>query len=206
MIFVESKRETEERKEMNWIDYTIFAVLFFAAAFGLASGTVLQLLRIGCLLLSFFAAIFFHSILGSVMKGIFTPSTAGLLSYFVVFGVAFIATYIFTDILKRIMGRWKMGIGLRLFGALLGILKGLIFCGVVIFGVLLFCAKPTCDKVNTSKIASQIGRGMQTIVSVVPESVSNKVRGYAEEIKKKKLSKDAKPEKPDKDEDSKSPL
>ncbi|HLE86100.1 MAG TPA: CvpA family protein [Candidatus Brocadiaceae bacterium] len=191
---------------MNWIDYTIFAVLFFAAAFGLANGTVLQLLRIGCLLLSFFAAIFFHSILGSVMKGIFTPSTAGLLSYFVVFGVAFIATYIFTDILKRIMGRWKMGIGLRLFGALLGILKGLIFCGVVIFGVLLFCAKPTCDKVNTSKIASQIGRGMQTIVSVVPESVSNKVRGYAEEIKKKKLSKDAKPEKPDKDEDSKSPL
>ena len=191
---------------MNWIDYTIFAVLFFAAAFGLANGTVLQLLRIGCLLLSFFAAIFFHSILGSVMKGIFTPSTAGLLSYFVVFGVAFIATYIFTDILKRIMGRWKMGIGLRLFGALLGILKGLVFCVVVIFGVLLFCAKPTCDKVNTSKIASQIGRGMQTIVSVVPESVSNKVRGYAEEIKKKKLSKDAKPEKPDKDEDSKSPL
>jgi len=41
---------------------------------------------------------------------------------------------------------------------------------------------------------------MQTIVSVVPESVSNKVRGYTEEIRKKKLSKDAKPEKPDKDE------
>ena len=191
---------------MNWIDYTIFAVLFFAAAFGLANGTVLQLLRIGCLLLSFFAAIFFHSILGSVMKGIFTPSTAGLLSYFVVFGVAFIATYIFTDILKRIMGRWKMGIGLRLFGALLGIFKGLVFCGVIIFGVLLFCAKPTCDKVNTSKIAGQIGKGMQTIVSLVPESVSKKVRGYAEEIRKKKLPKDAKPEKPDTDEDFKSSL
>jgi uncharacterized membrane protein required for colicin V production len=189
---------------MNWIDYTIFAVLFFSTALGLASGPVLQLLRIGCLLVSFFAAIFFHSILGSAMKGIFTPATANLLSYFIVFGVAFIATYIFTDILKRVMERWKIGFGLRLFGALLGILKGLVFCGVVIFGVLLFCAKPTCDKVNTSKIASQIGRGMQTIVSVVPESVSNKVRGYAEEIKKKKLSKDAKPEKADKDEDSKS--
>ncbi len=191
---------------MNWIDYTIFAVLFFSAALGLASGPVLQLLRIGCLLVSFFAAIFFHSILGSAMKGIFTPATANLLSYFIVFWVAFIATYIFTDILKRIMERWEIGFGLRLFGALLGILKGLIFCGVVIFGVLLFCAKPTCDKVNTSKIAGQIGRGMQTIVSVVPESVSNKVRGYAEEIKKKKLSKDAKPEKADKDEDSKSSL
>jgi len=183
---------------MNWIDYTIFAVLFFSTALGLASGPVLQLLRIGCLLLSFFAAIFFHSILVGILKTIFTPSTASLISYFAVFGVAFIATYIFTDILKRIMGRWKMGFGLRLFGALLGILKGLVFCGVIIFGVLLFCAKPTCDTVNASKIANQIGKGMQTIVSVVPESVSNKVRGYAEEIRKKKLSKDAKPEKSDK--------
>ena len=191
---------------MNWIDYTIFAVLFFSTALGLASGPVLQLLRIGCLLLSFFAAIFFHGILVGILKGIFTPSTASLLSYFIVFGVAFIATYIFTDILKRIMGRWKMGFGLRLFGALLGILKGLVFCGVIIFGVLLFCAKPTCDKVNASKIANQIGKGMQTMVSIVPESVSNKVRGYAEEIKKKKLSKDAKPEKSDKEEDFKSSL
>ncbi|MDO8142129.1 MAG: CvpA family protein, partial [Candidatus Brocadiales bacterium] len=154
---------------MNWIDYTIFVVLFFATALGLASGPVLQLLRIGCLLVSFFAAIFFHSILGGVMKGIFTPSTANLLSYFVVFGVAFIATYIITDVLKRIMGKWEMGFGLRLFGALLGILKGLVFCGIIIFGVLLFCTRPTCDKVNASKIASQIGKGMQTIVSVVPE-------------------------------------
>ncbi|MBM4066367.1 MAG: CvpA family protein [Planctomycetes bacterium] len=183
---------------MNWIDYTIFAVLFFSTAMGLASGPVLQLFRICCLLLSFFAAIFFHSILVGILKTIFTPSTASLISYFFVFGVAFIATYIFTDILKRIMGRWKMGFGLRLFGALLGILKGLVFCGVIIFGVLLFCAKPTCDTVNASKIASQIGKGMQTIVSVVPESVSNKVRGYAEEIRRKKLSKDAKPEKSDK--------
>jgi len=191
---------------MNWIDYTIFAVLFFAAAFGLASGPVLQLLRIGCLLVSFFAAIFFHVILVGILKGIFTPSTASLLSYFIVFGVTFIATYIFTDILKRIMGKWKTGFGLRLFGALLGILKGLVFCGVIIFGILLFCIKPTCDKVNASKIASQIAKGMQTIVSIVPESVSNKVRGYAEEIRKKKLSKDAKPEQPNKDEEFKPSL
>ena len=191
---------------MNWIDYTIFAVLFFAAAFGLASGPVLQLLRIGCLLVSFFAAIFFHVILVGILKGIFTPSTASLLSYFIVFGVTFIATYIFTDILKRIMGKWKTGFGLRLFGALLGILKGLVFCGVIIFGVLLFCIKPTCDKVNASKIASQIAKGMQTIVSIVPESVSNKVRGYAEEIRKKKLSKDTQPEQPNKDEEFKPSL
>lgn len=193
---------------MNWIDYTIFVILFFSMALGLANGPVLQLMRIGCLLASFFAAIFFHSILGGVMKGIFTPATANLVSYFAIFCIAFIAAYIITDVLKRIIGKWTTGFGLRMLGGLLGIFKGLVFCGVIIIGVLSFCSKPTCDKVGASKIASQIGKGMQTIVSLVPESVSDKVRGYAEDIRKKKSPKEPEPEpeKPAKDEDFKSSL
>lgn len=188
---------------MNWIDYSIFAVLFFATIFGLASGPLLQFLRIGSLLISFFTALFFYGILSNFLKGIFTLYTANLLSYFVIFGVAFMATYILTDLVKRIMGKWEMGMGLRLFGGLLGILKGLVFCGVIIFGILLFSSKSTCDRVNASKIAAQIGKGMQTIVSVIPESISSKIKGYAEGIEKKNLSKDAEP---DKDEDFKSSL
>ncbi len=177
---------------MNWIDYTIFVVLFFAAILGLANGPVIQFLRIGCLLVSFFTAIFFHGILSNMLKGIFTLLTANLLSYFTIFGVAFIVTYILTDIVKRLIGQWNMGVGLRLFGALLGILKGLVFCGVIIFGVLLFCSKPTHDKVNASKTATQIGRGMQTIASIIPESVVNKIKGYTEKIEGGRKSNDAK--------------
>jgi uncharacterized membrane protein required for colicin V production len=175
--------------------------LFFATVLGLASGPVLQFLRIGCLLVSFLVSLFFYSVLSNFLKGIFTLPTANIFSYFIIFGVAFMATYILTDLAKRIMGKWEMGMGLRLFGGLLGILKGLVFCGVIIFGVLLFCSKSTCGRVNTSKIATQIGKGMQTIVSVIPENIANKIKGYAEGIEKKNLSKDAKPSE---DEDFKS--
>jgi uncharacterized membrane protein required for colicin V production len=178
---------------MNWIDYSIFAILFFATVFGLASGPVLQFLRIGCLLVSFFTAIFFYDILSNFLKGIFTIHTADSLGYFVIFGVAFMVTYILTDLVKRVMGKWEMGMGLRLFGGLLGLLKGVVFCGAIIFGVLSFCSKPTCDRVSTSKVATRIGKGMQTIILIVPESVSSKIKGYTEGIKKKNLSKDAKP-------------
>lgn len=191
---------------MNWIDYSIFAILFFATVFGLASGPLLQFLRIVCLLVSFFTALFFYDILSNLLKGIFTLRTANVLSYFFIFGVAFMVTYILTDLVKRILGKWEVGIGLRLFGGLLGILKGLVFCGVIIFGVLLFCSKPTCDRVHASKIATQIGKGMQTIVSAISENVSSKIRGYAEGIRKKNLSKGAKPEESDKDEDFKPSL
>ncbi len=185
---------------MNWIDYSIFVILFFAMVFGLASGPVLQFLRIGCLFISFFTALFLYDNLSNFLKGIFTLHTANMLGYFVIFGVASMVCYILTDLLKRILGKWEIGMGLRLLGGLLGILKGLVFCGVIIFGVLSFCSKPTCDRVHTSKVATQIEKGMRTIVSIIPENVSSKIKGYTEGIKQKNISKDAKP---DKDEDFK---
>ena len=179
---------------MDWIDFIIFTILFVAAILGLVSGPILQVLRIICILISFFTAFFFDSTLSNILYGIFTPATANVLSYFTIFGVAFIITYIFTDIVKRLIGEWNMGVGLTLFGGLLGIVKGLIFCGVIILGILLFCSKSTRDIVNTSNIAAQIGRGMQNMVLMVPEGVSNKIKGKSEESKKKITpKKDAQP-------------
>ncbi len=180
---------------MNWIDYSIFAVLFFAAAFGFTGGPLLQLMRITGLLASFFVAVFFYSVLGSRLNGIFTPSTADLLSYFIVFTLAFIAAYIVTDVLRRVIGKWVLGIGLRLLGTILGILKGLVFCGVIIFGVVSFCGKPACSTVRASPIASSVEKGMQAIVSVMPQSAIVSIKGYVEKMKEDKKQKEARPDK-----------
>lgn len=177
---------------MNWIDYTIFTILFFSAIFGLSSGPVIQCIRIACLLISFFTAVFFYGILSNILKSVFVPPTASLLSYFITFGTALIITYIITDIIKRALNTWDMGIGIRLFGGLLGIIKGIVFCGVIIFGILSFCSKPTCDKIFTSKIATQIGKGMQTMVSLIPEDISNKMKSGEEELKENKIPEDVK--------------
>ncbi|MCF6157030.1 MAG: CvpA family protein [wastewater metagenome] len=173
---------------MNWIDYTIFTLVFFTAIFGLAGGPVIQFIRIICLFISFFAAFFFYPILGNVLKGVFTFPVANLLGYFIIFGTAFILTYVLSDLVKRALERWNIGIGLRLFGALLGIVKGLIFCGVIIYGVLLFCSKPTCNQVYQSRVAVPIGKGMHTITSLIPENTLKKImNGNGEEGRKDKI-------------------
>lgn len=188
---------------MYLIDYTIYAVLFFAAVMGLASGPLLQFLRIGCLFISFFTALLFHDILSNFLKGIFTASTAGLLGYLVIFGVAFIATHILTDLIKKIIGKWELGMGMRLLGGLLGILKGLLFSGVIIYGVLMFCSTSTCETVYSSKAAILIGKGMQKIIAAIPENISKKIKDYAAGVKKKDLPKD---KETDRGEDFKSSL
>lgn len=178
---------------MNWIDYTIFVVLFFSAVLGLVSGPVLQFFRICSLFISFFTAFFFHTILSKILDDIFSPSTGNLLGYFIVFGAAFIVTYIFLDILRKVTGTWKMGTGLRLLGAPLGIIKGTIFCGIIIFGILLFCNKPAHEKIHNSKTASHIGKGMHTVVSLIPESILKRAVGLTQEITEKGQQKEIKP-------------
>lgn len=185
---------------MNWIDYTVVTVLFFFAMAGLFNGPVTQLIKIVCVVISFFVAFIFFDILSNILQRVFTSSMSNLLSYFVIFGVAFIITHIVTDIIKKILRGWDMGFGLRLFGALLGGISGLVFCGAVIFGVLLFSSKPTIEKVNTSKIANRIGEGMQAVVSLVPPDTLRRIRGYKEDERNttsddKNLSKDFKSDK-----------
>lgn len=180
---------------MNWIDYTIFATLIFAALFGLASGPIIQILRIIGLSISFFLAIIFCETLGRVLQGTFSTLTAYLVSYFIIFFVSCVVAYIIIDIMRRLLGEMSVGVGLRLLGGILGILKGLIFCGAIIMGILSFSSKNVQVVANSSKTASQIGKGMQTIASIVPRDVLIKMKDSEEETQETQSPKEGKAKK-----------
>ncbi|HJW85785.1 MAG TPA: CvpA family protein [Candidatus Brocadiaceae bacterium] len=191
---------------MNWIDYIIFSTLFFAALFGLGSGPIIQVLRIIGLFFSFFLAIIFYETLGKVLQGTFTVLTSYLVGYFIILFVSCVITYIIIDVIRRLLGEMTVGVGLRLFGGILGVLKGLIFCGAIIVGLSSFASVTVRMVINTSKTAPQIGKGMLTIASVIPKDILAKVKESEEETmlpidgkpKKSAVKKDKKPVKPDK--------
>src|SRR4030067_2457530 len=191
---------------MNWIDYIIFSTLFFAALFGLGSGPIIQVLRIIGLFFSFFLAIIFYETLGKVLQGTFTVLTSYLVGYFIILFVSCVITYIIIDVIRRLLGEMAGGGGLRLFGGILGVLKGLIFCGAIIVGLSSFASVTVRMVINTSKTAPQIGKGMLTISSVIPKDILAKVKESEEETmlpidgkpKKSAVKKEKKPVKPDK--------
>ena len=182
---------------MNWIDYIIFAILFINAAIGLANGPVIQFLRILSLFVSFFVTILFYEILANILKSTFTLPAAYMLGYFIIFGTAFIITHIVIDIIKRIMDKWEISIGFKLFGGLLGIINGLVFCGMIILGVISFSGKITISMVNESKVAPVLGFWMQNLVSAIPERVVNKIKSIECQTKKDTSPKDKKASKED---------
>ncbi|MEK7733241.1 MAG: CvpA family protein [Planctomycetota bacterium] len=166
---------------MNWIDYIIFSTLFFAALFGLGSGPIIQALRIIGLFFSFFLAIIFYETLGKVLQGTFTVLTSYLVGYFIILFVSCVITYIIIDVIRRLLGEMAVGVGLRLLGGILGVLKGLIFCGAIIVGLSSFASVTVQMVTNTSKTAPQIGKGMLTIASVIPKDILAKIKDSEEE-------------------------
>lgn len=170
---------------MNWIDYIICGVLVIAVISGLNSGPIFQFLRICSILLSFLVAFFFYDIPANILGKFISPDTLATLSYFLLFGLTFIITYIFTDVIRRFTGKWTPGVGLRLLGGLLGILKGFIFCGAIIFGIMVLNVKPADNRINSSWLAYYIGKGMQATVSMIPEDFSNKIKKYKETMEAK---------------------
>ena len=180
---------------MNWIDYTIFTTLFFAALFGLGSGPIIQVLRIIGLFISFFLAIIFYETLGKVLQGTFSLLTAYLVGYFIILFVSFVVAYIIIDIIRRLLGEMSIGVGLRMLGGILGILKGLIFCGAIIVGILSFSSNTVRMVTNTSKTAPQIGKGMQTIASIIPKDILTKMKDSDEETNETTSPKEEKPKK-----------
>lgn len=188
---------------MNWIDYIIFSMLFFAALFGLGSGPIIQVLRIVGLFVSFFLAIIFYETLGKVLQGTFTVLTSYLVGYFIILFVSCVIAYIIIDVIRRLLGEMTVGVGLRLLGGILGVLKGLIFCGAIIVGLSSFGSVTVRMVINTSKTAPQIGNGMLAIASVIPKDIAEKMKASEDEAMlpidgKPKKSAGKKDKKPDK--------
>jgi uncharacterized membrane protein required for colicin V production len=151
-----------------WIDCAIFVVLFSTLFAGLSCDPMLQFLRTVGLFLAFFIALICYGVFGSILQGIFSPSMVNMVSYFVIFGFVCIVVNVLIDYFKNVVNEWNFGGWSSLLGGLLGVIGGVVLCGVVIFGILGFCGKSTCAKIHNSLIAPHIGRLMQNMVCVIP--------------------------------------
>ncbi|MCF6149512.1 MAG: CvpA family protein [Candidatus Kuenenia sp.] len=177
---------------MNWIDITIFVVLCISIIFGFIDGPICQFLRISSLFISFCAALFYNAIISNIFKNVFSVSLNNILSYFIIFALVALITTIIADFPKNMIDNLKIGSWYNLFGAVLGLVKGTIFCGAIIFGILSLCNKPACEVIYTSKVATAIGNGMQNIASITSNSFLSKMRKNNNENRENKVSNNTK--------------
>ena len=120
---------------MNLIDLILLAFLAVFIIGGYRKGIIVGLSNIAALLLGIYAAVHFSKFLNEMLVQRFDPSpnTAPILSFIFTFLLVVIAVIL----VARLTGRFADIIGLgflnRLFGALLGIVKGVILASLILF-------------------------------------------------------------------------
>lgn len=120
---------------MNFLDYSLLIIVGVFAILGYRKGLIISLVSIAALILGIYAAVNFSNYLDSTLMEHLHPSRKWL--PFISFGLTFLLVLIGVLLIGKVLEKLTDIVGLkfvnRLFGAVLGAVKGIILASVLFF-------------------------------------------------------------------------
>ncbi len=166
---------------MNTLDWVLICIGAFCVLRGLMRGAISQIFGVAGILAGFLVASHQYKQVSVSLTGLF-PSigagAAGPLS----FGLLFLITWFVVGVLGSWIARVVRGVGLgfldRLWGAMIGLAKALLFA-IVTFSILTLFIDGKPALIAQSKLAPGIGEASEFLFKITP-------RGMQEELSKKR--------------------
>ena len=123
---------------LNWLDIILLLILLIGLALGILKGLVRQIVSILAVLLGLILALTFYSVIASAFKSMIKDETIGHFLSFVTifFAVVTIGWLIGRMFSKAMKGPFKFLN--HVLGGALGLLKGALICGILVFALLVF--------------------------------------------------------------------
>jgi membrane protein required for colicin V production len=169
---------------MNWFDVLLIGILVASVAHGFARGFI----RIGigfiATVLGFLLASWFYGTAGSFLTpAIHSPVIANIAGFGIVFAGVMVLGAIVSAVLARMLRLVGLGMADRAGGAALGAVRGVLFCVIVIVGILAFSPRrPTA--VAESHFAPYLAETAQSMANLTPYEIRNGVRRQYEDLKR----------------------
>ncbi|MCP5003432.1 MAG: CvpA family protein [Planctomycetes bacterium] len=158
---------------MNWLDYTLIAVVAIGTILGLTSGPLWQVFRTLSLIISVAVSLVFHKIATGVLEGLFGPETAGVLAYAAVFSAVLIFTYVMGNLFKSTLTKRKFGLSGRVLGGGMALLKATIVCCIFISGMSYLGNESANTTIEDSIIAKNLNEVSKTVISKFPDRIKD---------------------------------
>ena len=155
---------------MNFFDVLIFGFLALFIINGFRKGFIISLASLAALILGIYLAVHFSNFVQDILQKNLHPSQTWLpiLSFIITFVVVVILVLIVAKIAEKIMDVVGMGFINKLAGALLGLVKGVIFASIILYIIF------SIDK-NKKWITADDRKGsfsMSTVEKVFPRIIS----------------------------------
>lgn len=162
--------------DMNWVDWSIIAVVGISAGMGALTGLVWQVGKIGVLFLSFMASAHLHGpiarALGATVK---TPQIALILSYMITFVIAYAALLVVLWLVafKALKAAKLKGID-RCLGAGLGAIKGALLSSILLLVLSCYPAGGVRTDLQNSRLAPAFLNVSRALAALIPGDLKHK--------------------------------
>jgi membrane protein required for colicin V production len=168
----------------NWLDVLLLLILAVLFILGLFKGFVRQLIGLAAMIAGLVAALLYYP----QAALLFAPLAArDVFSHFLAFAAIFLIFLCLGWLISRIIGRFVKG-PLKFFnhvlGGVLGILKGILLCGIICFSLLVFPV--TTGVLKESTLAPLCLKMTRYVVRLIPQELKDRFNQTYHEIVEKR--------------------
>lgn len=157
---------------VNWLDLIFLVILGLTVLFGVLKGFVRQIIGILAVIVGLILAVNYYPGVSDFFSRWISSST---LSHFIAFIVIFIAALCLGGVLSFLFSKVMKGplkFVNNVLGGGLGLLKGLLICGVIVFAMLVFPFKE--DALRQSFLAPYCLRITKAVIYLIPDDLKEK--------------------------------
>ncbi len=164
----------------NWLDVLLLIILAVTVILGAVKGLARQIIGIAAVVAGLILALRYYANAGDVFAFLSNPVLANLLGFFLIFaGVLGVGWIINRLVSKTVKGPLKSLN--HLLGAGLGLIKGVLICGIVVFGMLVFPVN--IQALKESRLAPISLKMTRAAYDIIPQDLKEKfILAYQEII------------------------
>lgn len=161
---------------MNFLDYILLVIVTIFAILGYRKGIIVSLVTIGALILGIYAAVNFSNYLDATLMEHLKPSRKWLpfLSFTITFLLVLVGMLLIGKLMEKLIDVVGLGFVNRLFGSILGIVKGIILASILFFIAVTIDHKGkwlTAEHKNKSFFYNQLARVFPVMIGWMGEDI-----------------------------------
>jgi membrane protein required for colicin V production len=154
---------------MNWLDFVLLAIILVTAVVGIFKGFVRQVIGLVAVVAGLIlACLYYEQTAGIFMTFVKNDLVSNFLGFLLIFVVVLIAGAILGHLFTKAM-KGPLAFANRLFGAIFGVVKAVLICGILVFALVSFeIAKPALE---TSVLAPACLGLTRAVVNAIPRDL-----------------------------------
>jgi membrane protein required for colicin V production len=164
----------------NWLDILLFVILALSLTWGVIKGFVRQVVGIAAVVAGLILAGMHYPILSRLLnQANLEEPWADLAAFLLIFIAVLIVGALASFLLSKMM-RGPLRFINHVLGGALGVIKGVLICGVLVIALLVFPVdKPTMMRSSLAPYCYWLTKGM---IELIPQELKDKFRATYQEI------------------------